>query len=197
MVVDLMKEYFSDVIDVEFTASMEDQLDAVEEGELNWVKVVDDFYKPFSVELHNAEQEIEKIVIKPEESGELCEKCGKPMVYRMGRYGRFLACSGFPECRNTKAIVNATNVKCLACGGNIVQRKSRTGRVFYGCDNYPACCSISWDPPIEEKCPLCGTQLTERQPRGGEKVKICPNKDCPGKEHEVKRPKGRPAKKKS
>ena len=197
LVVDLMKEYFGDVIDVEFTASMEDQLDAVEEGELNWVKVVDDFYKPFSVELHNAEQEIEKIVIKPEESGELCEKCGKPMVYRMGRYGRFLACSGFPECRNTKAIVNATNVKCLACGGNIVQRKSRTGRVFYGCDNYPECGYISWDPPIEEKCPLCGTQLTERQPRGGEKVKICPNKDCPGKEHEVKRPKGRPAKKKS
>lgn len=197
LVVDLMKEYFSDVIDVEFTASMEDQLDAVEEGELNWVKVVDDFYKPFAAELHNAEQEIEKIVIKPEESGEMCEKCGKPMVYRMGRYGRFLACSGFPECRNTKAIVNATDVKCLACGGNIVQRKSRTGRVFYGCDNYPACGYISWDPPIEEKCPLCGTQLTERQPRGGEKIKICPNKDCPGKEHETKRPKGRPAKKKS
>ena len=197
LIVDLMKEYFADVIDVEFTASMEDQLDAVEEGELDWVKVVDDFYKPFSVSLDHAEQEIEKVVIKPEESGELCEKCGKPMVYRMGRYGRFLACSGFPECRNTKAIVTATNIKCLACGGNIVQRKSRTGRLFYGCDNYPECGYISWDPPIEEKCPLCGTQLTERQPRGGQKVKICPNKDCPGKEHEVKKPKGRPAKKKS
>ena len=197
LIVDLMKDYFADVIDVEFTASMEDQLDAVEEGELDWVKVVDDFYKPFSVALDHAEQEIEKVVIKPEESGELCEKCGKPMVYRMGRYGRFLACSGFPECRNTKAIVTATNIKCLACGGNIVQRKSRTGRLFYGCDNYPECGYISWDPPIEEKCPLCGTQLTERQPRGGAKVKICPNKDCPGKEHEVKKPKGRPAKKKS
>ncbi|MBR5429926.1 MAG: type I DNA topoisomerase [Firmicutes bacterium] len=197
LIVDLMKEYFSEVIDVEFTASMEDQLDAVEDGELDWVKVVDDFYKPFSVALSQAEQEIEKVVIKPEESGELCEKCGKPMVYRMGRYGRFLACSGFPECRNTKAIVNATDIKCLACGGHIVQRKSRTGRIFYGCDNYPDCGYISWDPPIEEKCPHCGTQLTERQLRGGGTQKVCPNKDCPGKANEVKKPKGRPAKKKS
>ena len=197
LIVDLMKDYFGEVIDVEFTASMEDQLDAVEAGELDWVKVVDDFYRPFAVSLSHAEQEIEKVVIKPEESGELCEKCGKPMVYRMGRYGRFLACSGFPECRNTKAIVTATNVKCLACGGTIVQRKSRTGRLFYGCDHYPECGYISWDPPIEEKCPLCGTQLTERQLRGGGSQKVCPNKDCPGKEHEVKKPKGRPAKKKS
>lgn len=197
LVVELMKEYFADVINVEFTASMEDQLDAVEEGRLPWVKVIDDFYQPFSVALSAAEQEIEKIVIKPEESGELCEKCGKPMVYRMGRYGRFLACSGFPDCRNTKAIVNATNVKCLACGGNIVQRKSRTGRVFYGCDNYPECGYISWDLPIEEKCPACGVQLTERAQRGGAKQIVCPNKDCPAKEHEAKKPKGRPAKNKA
>lgn len=132
LVVDLMKEYFPDIINVEFTASMEDKLDQVEEGKKKWDQVIDEFYQPFAKTLEHAEQEIEKIVIEPELSGELCEKCGKPMVYRMGRYGRFLACSGFPECRNTKAIVVNTNVKCLACGGNIVQRKSRTGRVFYG-----------------------------------------------------------------
>ena len=195
LVVDLMKEYFPDVIDVEFTASLEDKLDAVEEGEIQWQQVIDGFYQPFSVMLDHAEQEIEKVVIKPEESGELCEKCGKPMVYRMGRYGRFLACSGFPECRNTKAIVTSTNVKCLACGGNIVQRKSRTGRVFYGCDNYPQCSYISWDLPIDAKCPQCGAQLTERQVRGGGKMTVCPNKDCPSRQQEKKKAKGRPPKK--
>ena len=196
LVVDLMKDYFPDVINVEFTASMENKLDAVEEGNQSWVTVIDEFYQPFSGMLEHAEKEIEKVVIKPEESDEVCEKCGKPMVYRMGRYGRFLACSGFPECRNTKAIVANTSVKCLACGGHIVQRKSRTGRIFYGCDNYPKCNYISWDMPIEATCPECGTQLTERQLRGGGKMTICPNKDCPGKKNETKKPKGRPAKKK-
>ncbi len=186
LVVDLMKEYFPEVIDVEFTASMEDKLDAIEDGDMPWQQVVDDFYQPFSEMLAHAEQEIEKVVIKPEESGEICEKCGRPMVYRLGRYGRFLACSGFPECRNTKAIVVNTNVKCLACGGNIVQRKSRTGRIFYGCDHYPDCKYISWDPPIEERCPVCGTQLAERQVRGGGKMKICPNQECPSRGQERK-----------
>lgn len=197
LVVDLMKEYFPDIINVEFTASMEDKLDQVEEGKKKWDQVIDEFYQPFAKTLEHAEQEIEKIVIEPELSGELCEKCGKPMVYRMGRYGRFLACSGFPECRNTKAIVVNTNVKCLACGGNIVQRKSRTGRVFYGCDHYPECGYISWDLPIEQVCPHCGTQLTKRQLRGGEEVILCPNRDCPSRVNEVKKPKGRPAKKKT
>lgn len=196
LVVDLMKEYFPDIINVEFTASMENKLDQVEEGEKKWDQVIDEFYQPFAKTLEHAEQEIEKIVIEPEPSGEFCEKCGKPMVYRMGRYGRFLACSGFPECRNTKAIVVNTNVKCLACGGNIVQRKSRTGRVFYGCDHYPECGYISWDLPIEQACPQCGTQLTKRQLRGGEEMILCPNRDCPSRANEVKKPKGRPSKKK-
>lgn len=196
LVIDLMKEYFADIINVEFTASMEEQLDEIEEGRAEWHRVIADFYGPFSKTLAAAEKEIEKIVIEPEQSGELCEKCGRPMVYRMGRYGRFLACSGFPECRNTKAIVNMTDQKCLACGGNIVQHKSRTGRIFYGCDNYPECKYISWDMPIDQKCPLCGTQLTERVQRGGVKQIICPNKDCPSRQNETKKPKGRPAKKK-
>ncbi|MBQ1501828.1 MAG: topoisomerase DNA-binding C4 zinc finger domain-containing protein, partial [Firmicutes bacterium] len=192
-----MKEYFTDIIDVEFTASMEGKLDKVEEGSARWDEVLSDFYTGFSKTLKSAEEEIEKIVIEPELSGEICEKCGKPMVYRMGRYGRFLACSGFPECRNTKPIVVKTDVKCLACGGNIVQRKSRTGRIFYGCDNYPECKYISWDMPIEEKCPLCGTQLTEKTQRGGKRMVLCPNKDCESRKSEAKRPKGRPAKKKA
>lgn len=196
LVVDLMKNYFADIIDVEFTASMENKLDQIEEGEAEWTQVVETFYRPFEKTLKAAEEEIEKIVIEPEKSDEVCEKCGRPMVYRMGRYGRFLACSGFPECRNTKAIVNATPVKCLACGGQIVQHKSRTGRLFYGCGNYPECRYISWDLPIEEKCPHCGTQLSERNQRGGGKQIICPNKDCPSRSNENHKPKGRPAKSK-
>lgn len=196
LVVDLMKDYFADIIDIEFTASMEDKLDKVEDGEAEWREVIREFYTPFATTLHHAEEEIEKIVIEPEQSNEVCEKCGKPMVYRMGRYGKFLACSGFPDCRNTKALVNSTNIKCLACGGNIVQHKSRTGRIFFGCDKYPECKYISWDLPIEELCPICGTQLTQRSQRGGVTQTICPNKDCDSRQNEVKKPKGRPAKKK-
>jgi DNA topoisomerase I len=194
LVVDLMKNYFADIIDVEFTASMENKLDQIEEGEAEWTQVLATFYRPFAETLKAAEAEIEKVVIEPEKSDELCEKCGRPMVFRMGRYGRFLACSGFPECRNTKAIVNTTPVKCLACGGQIVQHKSRTGRIFYGCGHYPECRYISWDLPIEEKCPECGTQLSERQQRGGGKQVICPNKDCVSRSGEAHKPKGRPAK---
>jgi DNA topoisomerase-1 len=196
LVIDLLKEYFADIIDVEFTASMENRLDEVEEGEAEWRQVVGEFYEPFAKTLSHAEQEIEKIVIEPEPSGEMCEKCGKPMVFRMGRYGKFSACSGFPDCRNTKAIVHATDVVCLACGGNIVQHKSRTGRIFFGCDKYPECKYISWDLPIDKKCPDCGTQLTERTQRGDKKQVICPNKDCASRKSEAKKPKGRPAKKK-
>jgi DNA topoisomerase-1 len=194
LVVDMMKEYFPNIVDVDFTAGMESQLDEVEEGRAQWVEVLREFYGPFEQTLQHAEKEMAKIVIEPELSDEVCEKCGKPMVYRLGRYGRFLACSGFPECRNTKAIVVSTNIKCLACGGDIVQRKSKTGRVFYGCANYPACTYVAWDIPIEEKCPTCGTQLSHKSNRGGQEQKICPNRDCPDKEGQQKRGKGRPKK---
>ncbi|MCR4963585.1 MAG: type I DNA topoisomerase [Firmicutes bacterium] len=181
LVVDLIKEYFGDIIDVEFTATMESNLDRIEEGEANWVQILRDFYDPFAVTLAHAEQEMEKVVIEPEVSDQVCEKCGKPMVYRMGRYGRFLACSGFPECRNTKAIIVPTNVKCLACGGDIVERKSRSGRIFYGCANYPECRYVAWDMPIEEKCPHCGTQLTAKTTKTGKEMILCPNMDCPSR----------------
>ena len=197
LVVDLLKEYFPNIIDVAFTAGMEKQLDNVEDGEENWVQLLHEFYDPFAITLEHAEKEMEKIVITPEESGEMCEKCGKPMVYRLGRFGRFMACSGFPDCRNTKPIIEPTNVKCLACDGNIVQRKSRSGRIFYGCDKYPTCTYVSWDLPIEEKCTACGTQLSQKTNRGGETIKICPNKDCPTRAKQPKATKGRPKKKKS
>ncbi|MBQ9992778.1 MAG: type I DNA topoisomerase, partial [Firmicutes bacterium] len=179
VVVEQLKEYFTDIMDIEFTADMEKSLDMVEEGEQNWRELMHDFYDPFAITLKQAEEEMQKIQLAPEYADELCEKCGKPMVYKMGAYGKFLACSGFPDCRNTKAIVKQTNVRCLACGGNIIERKSRSGRVFFGCDNYPECQYVSWDMPIEEKCPTCGTQLSKKTYRGGHSQIICPNKDCP------------------
>ncbi len=178
VVVDMLKEGFPDIIDVSFTAGMEESLDSIEEGKTQWRDVLRAFYGPFAKDLEKAEEQLEKVEIAPEESGELCEKCGKPMVYKLGRYGKFLACSGFPECRNTKAIVVETGVNCLQCGGKIIQRKSRGGRIFYGCSNYPDCKYVAWDKPIEEKCPACGWQLTEKTNRQGETVRICPNKDC-------------------
>jgi DNA topoisomerase-1 len=179
VVVNMLKEGFPDVIDIGFTADMEANLDEVEEGKQDWRKIVADFYGPFSKELEKAESELEKVSLTPEYSGDTCELCGKPMVYKLGRYGKFLACSGFPECRNTKAIVVSVGVKCLACGGDIILRKSRGGRTFYGCSNYPECKYVSWDKPIEKKCPACGTQLAEKVFRNDQSVQLCPNADCP------------------
>lgn len=190
VVVELMKDYFADIIDVEFTADMERQLDQVEEGEIEWTGVLDNFYRPFSKTLEHAEKAMEKVTLSLEETGELCERCGKPMVYRMGKYGRFQACSGFPECRNTKPIMTVTDIACMACGGHIVQRKSRSGRVFYGCDRYPECKYVSWDLPIAESCPDCGTQMAERTARGGITQKVCPNKDCPAKKKKTEKTPG-------
>ena len=182
VVVEQLKQYFPEIMDIDFTAGMEKGLDMVEEGEEDWRHLLREFYEPFAVTLKHAEEEMQKVQLAPEYSDEVCEKCGRPMVYKMGAYGKFLACSGFPECRNTKAIVKNTNVKCLACGGNIIERKSRSGRVFFGCDNYPQCQYMTWDLPIEEKCSVCGTQLTKKVYRGGHTQIICPNKDCPTNE---------------
>lgn len=187
IIVSLLKEYFKDIIDVEFTAEMEKDLDTVEEGELRWNKVLDDFYQPFAKTLAYAEEAMAKIVIAPEESDQSCEKCGKVMVYKMGRYGKFLACSGFPDCRNTKPIVKMTDIACMACGGHIIQRKSRSGRIFYGCDNYPECKYVSWELPIREACPHCGSQLSSKQTKSGKDQIICPNKECPAKEGSKKK----------
>ncbi|MBU5437719.1 type I DNA topoisomerase [Tissierella sp. MSJ-40] len=177
LVNDLLKEYFNDIVNEEFTAELEEKLDGVAEGEFPWNLVVGDFYKDFSVVLKKAEDEIDKIEIEEEVTDVICEKCGRNMVVKYGRFGKFLACPGYPECKNTKAIVDELNIKCPVCDGNIVKRKSKKGRIFYGCSNYPNCNFLSWDEPIEEKCPKCGGIMTIKKNKK-ENIKKCINKDC-------------------
>lgn len=172
-----MTEYFPDIIDVDFTRTMEKSLDDIAEGDASWVKVIDEFYKEFSPQVERADEEMEKIEIKDEPAGEDCEKCGSPMVYKMGRYGKFMACSNFPDCRNTKAIVKTIGVKCPKCkDGEVVERKSKKNRIFYGCDQYPECDFISWDRPIGRNCPKCDHYLVEAKKGKSAKVK-CTNCD--------------------
>lgn len=175
-------EFFPDVVDVEFTAKMEQGLDDVEEGKVDWVKIIDEFYKGFEKHLKKAEQEMEEVEIKDEPAGEDCEQCGNPMVFKMGRYGKFMACSNFPDCRNTKAIVKEIGVKCPNCKeGNIIERKSKKRRIFYGCDRFPECEFLSWDKPIPRSCPKCEGQLVEKKLKKGVQVQCvaCDYKEEP------------------
>ncbi|MCD1257831.1 type I DNA topoisomerase [Paenibacillus athensensis] len=168
LVIQLMNEFFPEILDVEFTAHMEEELDFVEEGKEDWVKVLDSFYTSFEKRLEFAEEEMKEVEIQDEVSDELCEKCGKPLVYKMGRFGKFLACSGFPDCRNTKPIVKDIGVTCPTCKtGKIVERRSKKGRVFYGCDRYPECEFVSWDKPVEKPCPKCHSMLIEKRTKNG------------------------------
>lgn len=177
VVVKLMMEFFPDILDVEFTAEMEKSLDSIEEGKVEWIKVIDDFYKEFVKDLEVAEKEMEQIEIKDELVGEDCEQCGHPMVYKMGRYGKFMACSNFPDCRNTKPIVKQIGVKCPNCkDGNIIERKSKKRRIFYGCDRYPECEFVSWDKPLPRSCPKCAGLLIEKKLKKGIQVQ-CTNCD--------------------
>lgn len=177
-VTDLMREYFSNVIDVEFTANMEKLLDDVEEGEKNWVDIIRDFYIPFELVLKKAEEEIGKIKIEDEVSDVICEHCGRNMVYKQGKFGKFLACPGFPECRNIKPILEHTGIKCPKCGdGELVQRRSKRGKKFFGCSKYPECNFVSWDEPVKETCPLCGTHLSKKETKSGTVYK-CLNEQC-------------------
>ena len=177
MITDMMKEYFSDIVDVAFTAGMEEQLDAVEEGSVDWHKVLEDFYGPFEKTLQNAEKNIEKVEIRDEVSDVPCEKCGAMMVYKMGRFGRFLACPNFPECRFTKAIQVEIDAPCPKCGGTLLEKTSRKGRRFYGCVRYPECDFVSWDMPVREKCPKCGGYMVLRRVKG-ERWFVCANEAC-------------------
>ncbi|PWU69121.1 type I DNA topoisomerase [Gracilibacillus dipsosauri] len=173
----LMEEFFPEIIDVAFTVKMEDDLDAIEEGKTEWIRIIDQFYQGFSQRLSKAEEEMEKVEIKDEPAGINCEKCGHEMVYKMGRYGKFLACSNFPDCRNTKPILKEIGVKCPKCkDGNIVERKTKRKRAFYGCDNYPECDFISWDKPIGRNCPKCHTMLVEKKSKKTAQVQ-CPHCD--------------------
>jgi len=180
VVVELLKKYFPDIVDVEFTAGMEEKLDGVEEGDVDWVKMLDEFYTPFKEMLGVAEKEIEQIQVEDEVTSEVCELCGRNMVIKMGRFGKFLACPGFPECRNTRPLLEPTGVACPDCGGELVLRRSKKGRKFYGCSNYPACGFVVWDRPSNRKCPECGG-ITVLKDTKGKKVYRCVNKDCGGK----------------
>ena len=168
IVLELINEFFPEILNVEFTAKMESDLDAVEEGQTNWGEIIEHFYLDFEKNLKIAEEEMKEVEIKDEPAGEDCEQCGHEMVYKMGRYGKFMACSNFPNCRNTKAIVKDIGVKCPSCeDGNIVERKSKKRRTFFGCDNYPKCEFISWDKPISRPCPKCNEMLVEKKTKKG------------------------------
>nr|WP_238908177.1 type I DNA topoisomerase [Staphylococcus auricularis] len=177
IVYEQVRDYFPEIIDVEFTVNMETLLDKIAEGDLSWQKVIGDFYNSFKQDVERAEEEMEKIEIKDEPAGEDCEVCGSPMVIKMGRYGKFMACSNFPDCRNTKAIVKKIGVTCPKCNdGDVVERKSKKNRIFYGCSNYPECDFVSWDKPVGRSCPKCEHYLVEHK-KGRTSQVICSNCD--------------------
>lgn len=180
VVTELMEEYFKEIVDTGFTADMEDRLDEVEVKELNWKEIVRDFYKTLKEELEVADKAIEKVELKEQLTDEKCELCGRPMAIKTGRFGDFLACTGYPECKNTKAIVKSTGVKCPDCGGDIVAKRGKSGKVFYGCSNYPTCTRAFWYKPADKKCPECGSLLLERRGKGTNFV--CSNEKCGYKE---------------
>lgn len=182
IVTQMMEDYFKEIVDTGFTAQMEDKLDEVEVKDVDWKDIIRDYYGTLEKELEVADKEIEKVEFKEEPTGELCEKCGKPMVIKHGRFGEFAACTGYPECKNTKPIVKSINVKCPKCGKDIVARRSKTGRVFYGCSGYPDCQQSYWNKPIDRKCPKCGSLLVEKNTK---KIKYaCSNSECDYKEEQ-------------
>ncbi|MBF7095820.1 type I DNA topoisomerase [Alkalibacter mobilis] len=179
MVTELMEEYFKNILDYDFTAEMESSLDKVAEGDVKWQTVIEYFYKDFEKDLAHAEKDMEKIIIEDPVSDVECDKCGRMMVIKNGRYGKFLACPGFPECRNTKTIVEDLGIPCPECeNGSIVQKKSKKGRAFYGCTNYPECNFMVWDKPVkDEQCPKCGSLLLQKGYSKTSKI-YCSNEKC-------------------
>ena len=171
----VMLEQFPDIVDVTFSAGMEKKLDTVESGAANWADTVDEFYRGFAKSLEQAEKNMEgkRVKVADIPTDEVCEKCGRPMVIKSGRYGKFLACSGFPECKNTRPLVKDTGGLCPLCGGHMLQRKSAKGRIYYGCGNYPTCTFMTWDEPVPETCPNCGATLFKK--RG---VLYCAKEGC-------------------
>ena len=178
---DLMKQYFPEIVNIEFTADLEEKLDHVEEGN-DWKGVIRDFYTPFARTLEQAEATMEKIKVEDQVSDVACDKCGAMMVYKMGRYGKFLACPNFPECRNTKPILVEIDAPCPKCGAKLLERPSRKGRKFYGCEKYPDCDFVSWDMPVKDKCPQCGSYMVKKYGKGREAYTMCSNAECRYKE---------------
>ena len=178
MVTDMMEKYFTRIVDTEFTAVMEEKLDEVEEGKQDWKQILREFYPDFESTLEVAEKEIEKVEVKDDISEVPCEKCGALMVYKMGKYGRFLACPNFPECRHTMPILKYIDAACPQCGKRLLEKTSRKNRRFYGCEGYPDCDFVSWDKPVDEKCPKCGTYMIEKKNNKGEILHLCTNESC-------------------
>ena len=180
IVIDMMQQYFKEIVDTGFTAQMEENLDDIEAKGVPWKKVIKDFYGGFKKELDIAEKEIEKVEFEVELTGETCEKCGRPMAVKHGRFGAFAACTGYPECKNTKPIVQSIDVKCPKCGKDLVMRRSKRGRVFYGCSGYPDCTQSYWNKPVNKQCPKCGALLVEKKTK--EYDYACSNDECDYKE---------------
>lgn len=174
----IISEYFKTIVDADFTASMETKLDRVEEGTLKWEEVVDEFFSPLSEDIKKAENEISKIVIEDKISDVPCDKCGKMMVIKHGRFGDFLACPGYPECENTKPIVEKVDASCPLCGGEVVVKRSKKGNRFYGCSTYPECNFVSWNEPSDIKCPSCGEFMVKKYSKARGQYLECSNKEC-------------------
>jgi DNA topoisomerase-1 len=177
---DLLAEHFRDIMDLKYTAKMESELDQVEEQREDWVKVLRDFYGPFATELEEAERKLPKLELRDEPTDDICEKCGRPMVIKTGRFGRFISCTGYPECKTTKPILKDTGALCPKDGGMVVERRSKRGRTFYGCANYPACDFVSWDRVIPGRCPVCDSYLIAKSRRG-----VVTNECARDREHEL------------
>ncbi len=177
VVTKIMRENFSDIVDVKFTAAMEEKLDGVESGDVEWVQMLETFYGPFEETVKKASETIERVKIEDEVSDIACEKCGAMMVYKTGRFGKFLACPNFPNCRNTKAIIEKIDVPCPKCGAALIKRKSKRGKVFYGCEKYPDCDFVSWDKPTAMQCPKCGGMMVQKVGQNGSYI-TCMDKAC-------------------
>jgi DNA topoisomerase I len=161
LVNDLVVEFFPEIVDSSFTSTMENELDEIADGEREWVPVLREFYQPFKGSVEKAETEMQKVSLEPELAGEDCEKCGRPMYVKMGRFGKFIACSGFPECRNAKPILRKLGMLCPKCGeGEVIIRSTKKRRIFYGCSRYPECDFSVWERPLPEPCPVCSGLMT-------------------------------------
>ena len=183
----IVSEYFHQIVDVDFTAEMEQKLDCIELGKEEWKNVVSEFFNPLKEAIDKAEKEICKVVIEDKVSNVPCDKCGRLMVIKHGRFGDFLACPGYPECKNTKPIVEEIDAICPKCGGKIVAKRSKKGRRFYGCSNYPECDFLSWSEPTNEKCPKCGSIMVKKYSKSKGEYLECINQECKEKKELLKK----------
>ena len=181
---DIVSKFFKQIVDIDFTASMEGKLDSIEEGKEEWTKIVHDFFTPLKKDIDIAEKEMSKIIIEDKVSDVPCDKCGRMMVIKHGRFGDFLACPGYPDCQNTKAIVIEAEAPCPKCGGKVVVKRSKRGKKFFGCSNYPKCDFVSWNEPVKDKCPECGSYMVKKYSKSLGNYVECTNSEC--KHREVK-----------